>query len=84
MNTQGALELMDEGLRRRTRIAKQNSASTVVWNPWADGSRALRDLGAEEWRNMLCVEPSNVLECAFRLPPGDTYTMTVRIAVTPL
>ena len=37
LNTQNALELVDLGLGRRIRITKENSLTTVVWNPWKEG-----------------------------------------------
>ena len=41
-------------------MEKAGSQSTVVWNPWRDKSAAMADLGAEQWRSMLCVETANV------------------------
>ncbi len=45
VNTPNALELRDPVLHRRIRITKQNSRTTVIWNPWAEGAQALPDLG---------------------------------------
>ena len=50
---------------------------THGWN----GARALADLGAGEWTQMLCVEASNVLGCAIDLPPGQQHRTAVRIRV---
>jgi len=41
LNTSGAVELEDPVLRRRTRVAKENSRTTVVWNPWVQKSHTL-------------------------------------------
>ena len=34
LNTIDAIELEDPVFRRRTRVTKENSRTTVVWNPW--------------------------------------------------
>ncbi len=75
------LELVDTALRRSIHIAKQNSLTTVVWNPWAEGARALPDLGDDEWTQMFCVEASNVLECAVDLAPGEQHRLAATITV---
>jgi glucose-6-phosphate 1-epimerase len=84
MNTQSALELVDPALNRSIQITKQNSRSTVIWNPWADGTRALSDLGEEEWQRMACVEASNILGNAVELAPSEDHKMTVTMSVNSL
>ncbi len=84
LNTQGEIELADGALRRRIRIAKENSLSTVVWNPWQEGTKSLTDLGNEEWQQMVCVEASNVLGFAVNLAPGRQHIMKATIQVDSL
>jgi glucose-6-phosphate 1-epimerase len=84
VNSQNALELLDPGLNRSIRIAKQNSRTTVIWNPWAEGARALSDLGEDEWQQMVCAEASNILENTVELAPAEDHTMTVTMTVNPL
>jgi glucose-6-phosphate 1-epimerase len=81
LNTKHALELVDPGLRRRILIAKENSLTTVVWNPWREGTRLLSDLGEDEWQQMVCVEASNILGFAVILASGQQHTMTASIRV---
>src|SRR4030095_5535050 len=52
LNTREAIEVEDPVLRRRTRITKENSGTTVVWNPWVAKARGLSDLGDDEWMQM--------------------------------
>jgi glucose-6-phosphate 1-epimerase len=82
LNTTGALSLEDESLRRRIRVAKENSSTTVVWNPWIEKAKSLSDFGDAEWKQMLCIETSNVADFAVELSPGQQHTMrsVVRIA----
>jgi glucose-6-phosphate 1-epimerase len=75
LNTQDPVELEDTVLRRRTRVIKQNSLTTVVWNPWVQKAQALSDLGDDEWMQMICIETSNVADFALALAPGQQHTM---------
>ena len=74
----------DPLLQRRIRIAKQGSASTVVWTPWAQKAAALGDFTAQGWRNMLCVESANAADNALTLAPGATHTLSVRYSAEAL
>lgn len=82
LNTQSALELEDQEKRRRIHIVKENSLSTVVWNPWREGATKLNDLGKDEWTQMLCVEPCNILSCGVTLRAGEQQTLGARIRAT--
>src|SRR5262245_10865981 len=81
LNTQGPVELEDPVLRRSTRVTKENSRTTVVWNPWVEKARALSDLGENEWMQMICLETSNVSNFAVVLAPGQQHTMKAFIRV---
>jgi len=83
LNTSGPLDLIDPILCRTIRTEKENSATTVVWNPWQQGTAALSDLGDEEWRRMTCVEASNILSLAVSLAPGEEHTMRATLSVIP-
>jgi len=82
LNTESACELIDPVLHRTIRTDKQNSATTVVWNPWQQGAAALADLGDEEWRWMTCVEASNIRLAAVTLAPGQVHTLGAVLSVT--
>ena len=82
--TEASCLIEDEGLQRRIRIDKSGSASTVVWSPWADKAGKLPDLGAEGWRDMVCVETANALDDALRLAAGASHTLSMRCTVEAL
>jgi glucose-6-phosphate 1-epimerase len=82
LDTQSAVDLVDPELRRRIRLEKSNSLTTVVWNPWREGSARMQDLGDGEWRQFLCVEASNIMESAVTLEPGEKHTITAVLSVT--
>jgi glucose-6-phosphate 1-epimerase len=75
LNTQHAIDLEDDSLNRHIHIAKANSLTTVLWNPWVQKARNLSDLGDDEWMQMVCVETSNVSDFAVKLAPGQEHTM---------
>lgn len=80
-NATGQVEIFDPVLRRRLITRKENSASTIVWNPWSDGAAALVDLGSVEWQTMLCVEGGNILDSAVVVARGESHSMRVGIDV---
>lgn len=82
LDTHGTLDLIDATRHRILRTDKENSSTTVVWNPWRQGAASLADLGDEEWRRMTCVEASNILRFAVSLAPGEKHSMgaTIRVA----
>jgi glucose-6-phosphate 1-epimerase len=84
LNTQSAVDLADPDMRRRIRLRKEGSLTTVVWNPWREGANGLRDLGDGEWRQFLCVEASNILGFAVDLAPGQEHRMRAVLSVATL
>ncbi|MFY9903835.1 MAG: D-hexose-6-phosphate mutarotase [Terriglobales bacterium] len=80
-NTQNEVDLLDPNKKRRIRLRKEHSLSTVVWNPWSDGAARLPDLGDGEWRQFLCVEASNILDAAVNLAPGHEHRMAAVLTV---
>lgn len=84
LDTQHPLALSDPVLHRQIQVIKQNSRTTVVWNPWVLGARKLTDLGEDQWKQMLCIETSNVGDFAVELAPGQQHIMKATIRVTGL
>jgi glucose-6-phosphate 1-epimerase len=81
VSTAGAVDIVDPTLRRRLRVSKRHSESTVVWNPWIEKARALPDLQDDDWTRMVCVETCNVQSSAVVLPPGGRQVMTLAVDV---
>ena len=84
LNTSDTVELFDPNMRRRIQLAKVNSLTTVVWNPWREKASEMRDLGNDEWTQFLCVEASNILDAAVSLAPGQEHQMTAILTVEGL
>jgi glucose-6-phosphate 1-epimerase len=81
LSTPDSRVVSDPGWGRRIVIATAASASTIVWNPWPEKAVAMADLGADNWRGMVCVETGNAADNRIHLPAGGTHEMTTRITV---
>jgi glucose-6-phosphate 1-epimerase len=84
MNSQSAFDLLDPAQSRRIHIAKQNSNTTVIWNPWIEAAYAMADFGDDEWQQMLCAEAANIMANAVDLPAAKSHTLTVTMSVAQL
>ncbi|MBI3411992.1 MAG: D-hexose-6-phosphate mutarotase, partial [Planctomycetes bacterium] len=82
LNTQHAIELEDQSLRRRVCVSKENSLTTVVWNPWVEKAKALADLEDAEWMQLVCIETSNVADFAVELAPAQQHVMKASVRVS--
>ncbi|GAB3710860.1 D-hexose-6-phosphate mutarotase [Mariniluteicoccus flavus] len=76
--------IVDPALGRRIVVEKENSATTVVWNPGAEKARGIADLADAEWRQFVCVETANAGEAAIRLTPGESHVMRLVVGVEAL
>jgi D-hexose-6-phosphate mutarotase len=83
VNAPQTVSIVDHGLGRVIEVAKQNSLSTVVWNPWAEKARQLKDLADDEFQRMVCVESGNVKQNQSLLQPGESAVFNVAIDCRP-
>jgi len=83
-NTFSTVEIEDPAARRRVLVAKEDSRDTVVWNPWSEKARAMPDVGAEEWRQFICVETCNVADHGITLAPAQAHTITALISLSAI
>lgn len=82
IDSEAQVTLDDPVLKRRLSIGKQNSKTTVVWNPWSELSAKLADLGSDGWRQMVCIETANAMENAVTIEPGEHHTMQAFVTVS--
>ncbi|MFO7604157.1 MAG: D-hexose-6-phosphate mutarotase [Gammaproteobacteria bacterium] len=80
----GTVVIEDDGNQRAIELRKQNSHSTIVWNPGAEGVKAFADMPDDQYHAMLCVEAGNALDNAYRLKAGETHRLGMSIATRPL
>ena len=63
------------------RITKNNSNSTIVWNPGLDGAATLSDVPDACWQSMVCIEPGNALNEKALVLPGNQHTLFMQIGL---
>ena len=81
LNTTSDCIIKDRGLKRITRVAKQGSQSTVVWNPWTEKADKMGDFGPEGHRGMVCVESANALDNTVTVEAGASHSLVVMYSV---
>lgn len=84
LDATGTVDIRDERLGRVIRVAKENSASTVVWNPWIAKAQQMPDFGNDEYQKMVCVESGNVNVNKIVLEPGKSSTMKVKLSTSAM
>ena len=84
LDTTADCVIEDRGLKRRIRIAKQGSQSTVVWNPWTEKAARLGDLGYQGQLRMLCIETANAADNVVEVAPGGEHCLQAVISVETL
>lgn len=82
LDTEKPLRMVDGVLHRKIVVTKENSRTTVIWNPFPEKAAALKDLGQDQWKSMLCIEVTNVGEYAVELAPGEKHRMVARVSVS--
>lgn len=81
LNTNAACVVHDLGWMRKIFVEKTGSASTVVWNPWVEKTKAMSDMAPEEWHDMICVETANASDNAVHLAAGKSHTLKTVVRV---
>lgn len=60
-------------------VARENSTSCVLWNPWIDKAQRLSNFQDDEYNKMLCLEAANVKQDTVKLAPGESHTLATII-----
>lgn len=81
VNTGATCEIHDPGWNRIIRIAKENSQTTVIWNPAARRAAELADLGSENWSGFVCVETANAAENRQLVAVGQSHRMSAKVTL---
>jgi glucose-6-phosphate 1-epimerase len=84
LDTTAECVIEDPGMRRRIRVAKTGSRSTVVWNPWVAKAASLADFGDDEYPGMVCVETANAGDDVVPVAPSGTHRLQATISTEPL
>jgi len=81
LGTSSDCVIEDKILNRNIIIIKCGSHSTVVWNPWQETASKMGDVGEAGYKNMLCVESSNVAEDIVTIEPGKAHQLWAQYEV---
>lgn len=81
LDTTATCVIDDPQMQRRIVIGKAGSRTTVVWNPWREKARTIKDFGDDEYLKMVCVETANAADDVITIAPGDEYRLRAMISV---
>lgn len=79
LNQIGPVTIHDKS--RKILLEKQNSASTIVWNPGAEGVKQFADIPAEDYAKFICVEAGNALQNGYFLAPNEKHSLKMVVSL---
>lgn len=83
LNTESTCVIDDKANKRKITVAKSNSATTIVWNPWTDLTAKMADMEPDGWHSMICIESANAGDASITLAHGEVHHMRCTISVEP-
>ena len=81
LDTQGTCVIVDKANAREINVAKTNSLTTIVWNPWTELTAKMADMEPDGWQGMLCIETANSGDASITLGHGELHHMSCVISV---
>jgi len=72
LNTPRELIMRNIDTGESVTIKKVGFKDAVVWNPWQEGARSMKDFGDEEYVSMLCIEAAHCVP-AITLAPEEFW-----------
>lgn len=81
LNVPSELVIEDADLNRKIKITATNSNTAIVWNPWAEISANMADLGERDYQKFVCVETANAANEVIEVAAGSEYKMTANYAL---
>ncbi|XP_038703201.1 putative glucose-6-phosphate 1-epimerase isoform X2 [Tripterygium wilfordii] len=72
LRTSTKIAIIDHEKKRTLVLQKDGMPDSAVWNPWAKKSKALQDIGDEDYKTMLCVD-SAAIEHPIVLKPFEEW-----------
>jgi len=70
----------DQNGTQRLTLTAENSASTIIWNPWIEKAKRLSQFADNAYQTMFCVETANALDDAQTLAPNATHRLSLMLA----
>ncbi|KAE7999405.1 hypothetical protein FH972_003838 [Carpinus fangiana] len=82
VSSPNVIAVLDHEKKRTYVIRKEGLPDAVVWNPWEKKSKAMVDIGDEEYKQMICVDGA-AIEKPVSLKPGEEWTGRLQLSVVP-
>lgn len=76
--------LRDLTRSRSVFVDKAGSRSTVVWNPWIERSKQIKDLPDRDYKEFVCIEAANAAKDRPTVRPNRTHRLETTIGLRPL
>jgi glucose-6-phosphate 1-epimerase len=76
--TENSIIIVDQSLKREIIIESFGTSDVVVWNPWIERSKTFADLGLNDYKNFVCIEPG-CISAPIELLPGEEYSFGLSI-----
>jgi glucose-6-phosphate 1-epimerase len=70
------VHLLDPGYKRKIAISSSGGHTTVVWNPWAEEVKNIKDLSDNSYRDFVCIETVNAADDDVVLNPNEQHTLS--------
>ncbi len=83
-SSMSSLLLRDLDRVRAVFVDKVGSRSTVVWNPWIEKSKTLKDLPNNDYKEFVCIEACNAGRDRPTVRPNSSHTLETTIGLRPL
>ena len=78
------LTIEDRALNRKIVVTANNSKTAIVWNPGAEISEKMADLGDKDYLNFVCVETANAADEVVEVAAGSEYKIAARYTIEEL
>jgi glucose-6-phosphate 1-epimerase len=75
------LTIADQALNRQIIITATNSKTAIVWNPGAEISAKMADLGDRDYEHFVCVETANAANEIINIAAGEQYEISAQYAL---
>jgi len=79
LNHSATCTIHDKGFKRKIRVGKTGSKTTVVWNPGPDTTKTMSDMSPDGYKTFICVEAANAFNNIIKLIPGDSFSISTII-----
>ncbi len=77
----GSCTLIDPDRKRKIKVSKAGSYSTVIWNPWKTKSVEIKDMADDGYLSMVCIEAANTAFDSISLTPGSSHVLSQIIEI---